>query len=217
MTASRAPLAPRARRPHMRGHVSGTPKEPALRLIIAYKWARAATSLLAAAGLLLLTITGHTAALLSIVQALHRHATSEWSVALAASVVKAVTPRHLWIVAGALTVDGAFTALEGWALEHGADWGPWLVTAATCTFIPFETAALVHRVDALRALVLVLNVAIVLYLGRRALRRARSRSAEPVGAARSSPAPAAAAAGIRGTGESRPAARLAPSAWPRRP
>jgi uncharacterized membrane protein (DUF2068 family) len=145
------------------------PSPPGLRLIIAYKGARAVTSLLAAAVIAALTVTGNSAALGSFAEGLRHHATSAWSVALTEALMSIVTPRHLWIGAGALVVDGAFTALEGWALHYGAAWGPWLVTIATCTFIPFEVAALAHHPHAGRAFVLAFNVAIVLYLGRCAL------------------------------------------------
>lgn len=150
------------------------PAEPGLRLIIAYKGARAVSALSASGAILALKATGHTAAIFSTAEALRQHATSAWSVALAEMLLRVVTPRHLWLAAGALALDGTFTALEGWVLYRGATWAEWLVVVATCTFVPFEVLALTHHPSVVRALVLAFNVAIVVYLGRRAARKVRS-------------------------------------------
>jgi uncharacterized membrane protein (DUF2068 family) len=150
------------------------PAEPGVRLIIAYKGARAVSALSASAAIVALKVTGHTAAIFSTAEALRQHATSAWSVKLAEALLRVVTPRHLWLAAGALALDGAFTALEGWALHRGAAWGEWLVVIATCTFVPFEVLALAHHPSVVRGLVLAFNVVIVVYLGQRAARKVRS-------------------------------------------
>ena len=144
-------------------------KEPALRLIIAYKFVRAVTALGASGTVAALIASKHAAALRSMAEGLRQHATSAWSVALAKTLVSAVAPRHLWLVAAALALDGSFTAVETWALRYAPLWGPWLVVVSTCAFIPFETVALARHPDAIRAIVLAFNVAIVLYLARRAV------------------------------------------------
>ena len=151
------------------------PNEPTLQIIIAYKCVRAAAALLAAGAILTLKMTGHAEAFGAFAEDLRDHATSGWSIALARAMITAATPHHLWLVAGALAIDGAFTAVEGWALHHGAVWGEWLVVVATCGFIPFEIRALVHHVSVTRAVVLILNVAIVVYLARRARNQTRER------------------------------------------
>ena len=80
--------------------------EPALKLIIGYKLARAA-GVLAASGLLVaLTVTGHAVALDELAERLRHHVTGAWSIALADVLVRAVVPRHLWMLAAALALDG---------------------------------------------------------------------------------------------------------------
>jgi uncharacterized membrane protein (DUF2068 family) len=148
--------------------------EPGVRLIIAYKVARAVSALSASGAIVALKLTGHTSAIFSTAEALRQQATSAWSIALTDALIHVVTPRHLWLAAAALALDGSFTALEGWALHLGAAWGEWLVVVATCTFIPFEVLALARHASVVRALVLAFNVIIVLYLGRRAARKVRS-------------------------------------------
>ncbi|HEX7671699.1 MAG TPA: DUF2127 domain-containing protein [Polyangiaceae bacterium] len=163
------------------------PAETGLRLIIAYKVARAVSALSASGAIVAVKLTGHTAAIFSTAEALRQHATSAWSVALTEALLHVVTPRHLWLAAGALALDGTFTALEGWALHLGATWGEWLVVVATCTFIPFEVLALAHHASVVRALVLLFNVIIALYLFRHAARKVRSGDAASVSPSRDEP------------------------------
>jgi len=145
--------------------------EPALKLIIGYKLARAA-GVLAASGLLVaLTVTGHAVALDELAERLRHHVTGAWSIALADVLVRAVVPRHLWMLAAALALDGTLTTIEGCSLWRGWWWGPWLVVVTTAAFVPFEVLALVRHLAWGRAILLALNVVVALYLARRALRR----------------------------------------------
>lgn len=139
-----------------------------LRLIIAYKLTRAAASLFAAALLAASAAADRTAPLQTVAEQVRGHATSAWSIALADALVSAVAPRHLWLVAGALALDAAFTFVEGWALHRSWWWGRWLVVIATLGFLPFEVIAIVRHADAGRVLLLGLNSLVALYLARRA-------------------------------------------------
>jgi uncharacterized membrane protein (DUF2068 family) len=145
---------------------------PALRLIVAYKLTRGAASLMAAALLAAFTAVDRATPLLAVAEQVRRHATSAWSIAVADALVSAVAPRHLWLVTGALALDGTFTFVEGWALHRSWWWGSWLVVIATGGFLPVEVIAIVRHADAGRVLLLGLNVGVALYLARRA--RARS-------------------------------------------
>lgn len=147
--------------------------EPAIRLIIAYKFAKAAAALGASTVLIVLTAANRTASLNEVAKQLRHHVTSAWSVALANVLVRAIAPAHLWIAASALALDGAFTLLEGWSLQRRWWWGPWLVVAATAGFVPFEVLALLRRVALGRVFLLCVNLIVALYLARRALRRGR--------------------------------------------
>jgi uncharacterized membrane protein (DUF2068 family) len=149
--------------------MSSNEKEPALRAIIGYKLVRSVTALGASGTLAVLIVSRRTEALRSMAEALRQHATSAWSVALARALVSAIAPHHVWLVVAALALDGSFTAIEAWALRSAPRWGPWLVVASTCVFVPFEVVALVRHPHVGRAVILLFNVAIVLYLVRRAV------------------------------------------------
>jgi uncharacterized membrane protein (DUF2068 family) len=68
--------------------------------------------------------------------------------------------------------------LEGWALLHGRWWGPWLVVVATGSLLPFEIAAFLRHPHAVRAALFGVNVAVVWYLARQAIRE-RSETPPP--------------------------------------
>ena len=149
---------------------------PGLRLIIAYKLTRSAASLFAAALLAVFTAADHATPLHAVAEQVRRHAASAWSIALADVLVSAVAPQHLWLVAGALALDGTLTFVEGWALHRTWWWGPWLVVIATGGFLPFEAIAIVRHADAGRVLLLGLNLLVALYLARRAHARSSGSS-----------------------------------------
>jgi uncharacterized membrane protein (DUF2068 family) len=144
-------------------------RERALVLIIAYKVVRAVLWLVAAATLMVLMPLGLSEHLLGLARHL-RHHTGAWSLRLADLVVQAATRRGLWVIVVALLADSAVSGLEAFALLRGHWWGPWLVVVTTSSFVPFEIAALVKRPDIARAAVLSVNVAIALYLARKAMR-----------------------------------------------
>ena len=82
------------------------------------------------------------------------------------------TTKVHWIVAGLLAYAALFF-VEGLGLWLGKRWGEWLTIVATTSFIPFELYELYRRATAVRAAILVANVAIVIYLLWR-VRRERS-------------------------------------------
>jgi uncharacterized membrane protein (DUF2068 family) len=151
-----------------------TSKTPAtLRLIIAYKFARAALALTACAVVVVFAMSGRSERLHEIASGIRHHVTSAWSVRLADVLVRAVVPRHLWILAAALALDGLFTFVEGLSLQRGWWWGAWLVVVATLTFVPFEVIAVVRRVAWGRVSLLAINIAVAVYLAQRAVRKIR--------------------------------------------
>ena len=105
--------------------------------------------------------------------ALRAHLTAAWSLRLTDLLAHAATTRNVALTAGALVLDGALTLCEGWILYRGLTWGPWLVVMTTGSLLPFEVVELARRPRAGRLVVLVVNLAIVSYLARRAtVRRA---------------------------------------------
>jgi uncharacterized membrane protein (DUF2068 family) len=152
-------------------------RERALSLIIAYKLGKGGLWLVFAAviaagmrmGLGKGMRMGLGNQLLGLAVAL-RHHSQAWSLELADLVVRVATRRGLWTVVVALLADGAFSLLEGWALVYGHWWGPWLVVVGTGSLLPFEVVALLRRPHVVRLALLAVNLAIVVYLARKALR-----------------------------------------------
>lgn len=151
-----------------------------LRLIIGYKLARAAVTLTAAGLLVAAALSGHAGALDELALRLRGHMTSAWSIVLADALVRAVTPRHLLLLAAACGLDGSFTFVEGWSLWRDWWWGPWLVVVTTAAFVPFEVVVLVRHLAWGRAILLAVNIAVAVYLAR----RVRMRTIDAVSAAR---------------------------------
>jgi uncharacterized membrane protein (DUF2068 family) len=145
-----------------------------LRLIIAYKVVKAPLALLLA-----LYLTWKTPSALHVSRVL-AHELSEGGavlVKLALWLEKYVTPRALSRVAAVAWLDGALTAIEAFLLWRGHALGEWVVVVGLALLLPFEVAALAHRPSAIRAVVLLLNAGIVLYLAARRWAAHRERSA----------------------------------------
>jgi uncharacterized membrane protein (DUF2068 family) len=149
-------------------------RERGLVLIIAYKLIKGVLWFVLAVVILVMMQMGLGDRLLWLADQL-RHNAHAWSLRLADLAVKASSRRALWTIVVALVADGSLTLVEAWALIHGHWWGPWLVVVATGSLLPFEVVSLVHHLHVVRALVLVVNVAIVAYLARKAVREARVR------------------------------------------
>jgi uncharacterized membrane protein (DUF2068 family) len=157
---------------------------PALRrdrgveIIIAYKAIKGALWLVLAtviAVLVHLDLADHVAGM---AEALRVHA-RPWSLGLARLLLSASSRHALWTLVAALYTDGTLTLVEGWALYHGRWWGPWLVVVATGALLPYEVLILVRHPRVIRALLLLVNAAIVVYLARVASRHARARLTRP--------------------------------------
>ena len=150
-----------------------TVSDPGVRWVARYKLVRAAGALSASIALAMVVLTGDARALSDWIEGLSAHWASGVSSRVAAVVVHALDAHHVWIVTGALALDGALTSLEAFALYRGYVWGPWLVVAATSLLIPFELHALLQKPTLGRALLLAANLFVAVYLARRALREHR--------------------------------------------
>ena len=150
-------------------------RERGLVLIIAYKLTKGILWFVIASVLLVMMRMGLSAKLEDAAENLRQHSQA-WAIRLAELLTKASTPRGLVTIVVALFADGTLTLVEGWALIHGHWWGPWLVVVATGSLLPFEVVALARHPHVGRALILVVNLAIVAYLIRQALREHRARA-----------------------------------------
>lgn len=152
-------------------------RERGLVIIIAYKLTKGILWLAFAAFILVMMHLGLGDRLLGLAAHLRLHAHA-WSLHLADLAVRASSKRGLWTITVALLADGTLTLVEAWALIHGHWWGPWLVVVATGALLPFEIVALVRHVHLVRAAVFIVNVAVVVYLVRKATREGRVRRLE---------------------------------------
>lgn len=85
-----------------------------------------------------------------------------------------VSHKDLRHVAALAWLDGATTLAEGWLLFRGKPWGEWIVVATLAALVPFEAVSLERHPGPIKALVMVLNVAVVVYLAVRRVRERRS-------------------------------------------
>lgn len=137
-----------------------------VRVIVAYKFARAVGAALVAVALAFVDA----AAVTSFIDTLHAHLPSHLALLVWSTIASAAEPSHLALVAGALGLDAVVCFVEGWSLWKEKRWGPWFVAAAATVLVPFEITAIVQHASAVRIIALLLNVAIVIYLFLRAKR-----------------------------------------------
>ncbi|HET7538533.1 MAG TPA: DUF2127 domain-containing protein [Polyangiaceae bacterium] len=151
----------------------GEPRPFTLALIIGYKFVKAPLVLLLA---VLLTASPRGAE--HVARAL-AHELSEGSALLAklgawlGMHVSRSDVRHAAFFAWG---DGLMTLLEGVLLLRGHAWGEWIVVVGLAALIPFEAVSFERHPGPLKIVVLLLNVAIVIYLAaRRWQQRGRHR------------------------------------------
>jgi len=147
-----------------------------VRAIVLYKTTKACVQLVIAASILLLWPLGLPAELEFIANELRQQVTHAWATNLAALLVGNSVRVHLVIACVALTLDGAFTAVEAWALATARWWGPWLVVAATSAMMPIEIVEIWRTQRLSRVLLLAANLLVVLYLGHRTWREHQASS-----------------------------------------
>jgi uncharacterized membrane protein (DUF2068 family) len=139
-----------------------------VRAIALYKTTKAALQLGLALLLCVLWPLGLPEKIRDLCLALRQHVTHGWALQLAALVERGSAGHGIAFSIAALGLDGTLTAIEAWALLSGRTWGPWLVVAATASLMPFELYELVRAPHLWRALLILVNAAIVAYLARKA-------------------------------------------------
>ena len=75
-----------------------------------------------------------------------------------------MTPRRFIVVGCFALVYATLFAVEGFGLWNGKRWAEYLTTIATASLVPFELYELVRHPTPAKAIVLVVNIAIVIYL-----------------------------------------------------
>ena len=158
------------------GSRAGGDSAVGLRLIIGYKIGKGIVQAALALALPILMRLGVTTRVVARIARFAEHVVHGWTAVLARRVALWLTPNHLTLVSVALGLDALVSGFEAWALHRRFRWAPWLVVIAGSSLIPFEIVELVRRLRVGRAVILVLNLAIIGYL----IRRARREHAELV-------------------------------------
>jgi uncharacterized membrane protein (DUF2068 family) len=141
-----------------------------MRLIVTYKFAKAALQACAAVAIILAVRAGAAPRIAEVAMTLADHSVHPLVVRIARWLSLFVTPSHLHVVALLLAGDAVISAVEGWVLRRGYAWASWLVVIATGSLLPFELYEIVQRPRVSRVILFLVNAAIVAYLalGRRA-------------------------------------------------
>jgi uncharacterized membrane protein (DUF2068 family) len=168
------PGAPPNAETPLAGRRASAKPERALRLIILYKLAKASLALGFAVLLWGFVIEGDTYRLVDVVETVRHHLTAAWTLEVVDAILSAADRHHIEFLATALTLDGSLTLVEWYALHTGRPWGEWLVVIATSALLPFEVVAIVRHKRLGRVVLLLLNLAIVVYLARNAWAKHRA-------------------------------------------
>jgi uncharacterized membrane protein (DUF2068 family) len=146
-----------------------------VRAIALYKTTKAALQLGLALLLCVLWPLGLPEKIRDLCVTLRQHVTHGWALQLAALLERGSAGHGIALSIAALGLDGTLTAVEAWALRSGRRWGPWLVVVTTGSLLPFELYELARSPRLSRALLILVNAAIVAYLARRARRERQKK------------------------------------------
>ena len=149
----------------------------ALRSIVLYKVVKAAVVLTAGVVLMALWPFGLPEWIEHLAVRLRHHFVEAWAVHLADWLVKHTSRHRIELLIAALFIDGTLTGVEGWSLKRRFWWGPWLVVVATGSLLPVEVYEWLRHPRVGRAVLFVVNLAIVLFLAHHAWRAHRRKSA----------------------------------------
>ncbi len=152
-----------------------SPRAAGVRAIVVYKLVKAGGEMVLAAIIAVMVMTGSVTRAHELASALKDHLVHHWSVKLAELAMRWLTDTRLWWIVAALVGDGVVSGVEGWALGEGYGWAAWLVVAATSMLLPVELIELSYRTTMGRAALFVVNVSIVLYLLKRAMKEHHER------------------------------------------
>jgi len=149
----------------------------ALRSIVLYKVVKATVALSIGAILLVLWPFGLPEWIEHLAVRLRHHFIEAWAVHIADWLVRHTSRHRIELSIAALFIDGVLTGVEGWSLRRRYWWGPWLVVVATGSLLPVEAYEFFRHMHLGRAVLFIVNLAIVLFLSRHAWRAHRKRKA----------------------------------------
>lgn len=152
-----------------------SPKAAGVRLIVLYKLGKSALFAALATTMVVLIALGYVDRAHELAAAVRDQAVHHWSVKLAELAMGWLTIGRVWWIVAALLGDSVISAIEGWALHRGYSWAAWLVVAATSLLLPVEIIEMSYRTTPGRVLLFFINLGIVLYLLKRAMKEHHER------------------------------------------
>ena len=147
-----------------------SPRAAGVRVIVLYKYAKAVGEVLLAIAILIMVVTGYVTRAYELATAMRDEMLHHWSIKLAELLMHSLTATRLWWVVAALFGDAIVSAVEGWALHKGYHWAARLVVAATSLLLPVEIIELSYKTTGGRVLIFAINLTIVIYLLKRAMK-----------------------------------------------
>jgi uncharacterized membrane protein (DUF2068 family) len=144
-----------------------------LEAIILFKLIKATVEVIAGGVALVLLIRGAEAGAATLAQILE-HFTGGWALRAATILVVSATSGHVKFATVAAFADATLSAVEGIALGAGKWWAPWLVVVATGALLPWEIFEIFAHPGWGRVLLLLVNIAVVIYLLRTVVRERRA-------------------------------------------
>jgi uncharacterized membrane protein (DUF2068 family) len=145
-----------------------------LEAIILFKLIKATVEVIAGGVALVLLIRGAEAGAATLAQILLEHFTGGWALRAATILVVSATSGHVKFATVAAFADATLSAVEGIALGAGKWWAPWLVVGATGALLPWEIFEIFAHPGWGRVLLLLVNIAVVIYLLRTVVRERRA-------------------------------------------
>jgi uncharacterized membrane protein (DUF2068 family) len=143
-----------------------------LRLIALFEGVKGLLAIAAASGLLVLTPDDVQGLAERVVGQLHLNPESHYPSVFLNFAGRATPEWMRWAAVGAL-VYACFRAAEGIGLWRDKPWAEWLGVITGLIYVPFETYAFIRRPGPEPVLAIVVNIAIVLFLGDRLRRRGK--------------------------------------------
>jgi uncharacterized membrane protein (DUF2068 family) len=140
-----------------RGAVTG------LRTVAAYEASKG--FLVMAAGLGLLSLVHHDVqrAAESVVRHLHLNPARHYPRVFIEAATR-VTDTRLWLLASGAFAYAVVRGVEAYGLWRARTWAEWFAILSGGIYLPFEIYALIHHSTAMKAVVLLINVAVVGYV-----------------------------------------------------
>ena len=147
-----------------------SPRAAGVRMIVAYKLTKAIVFAVLGVLITSMALSGYVTKAHALATELREHLVNHWAVKLAELAMRWLTVARMWWIVAALIADAIVSAIEGVALARGYTWAAWLVVAATSLLLPVEVIEMAYRTTLARVLIFAINLSIVLYLLRRAMK-----------------------------------------------